>query len=241
MTDDRPAFYALKPGGIRDWWTLLHPPYTLWHLSYVAIGAAAAPRFQLEVLGKSLAAFFLAMGIGAHALDELNGRPLRTRIPTLVLWIAAIASVTGAVVIGALNIGLVGLPGIPIICFGAFVVFAYNLEWFGGRFHSDRWFALAWGAFPALIGFWAQGAFRPLALVVASACYAMSRAQRTLSTPVRDMRRRTAHVTGTIERNDGSIEALDRGSLTASPEAALRAMSMAMPLFALAAAGSRAL
>ena len=41
MSEDRPAFYALAPGGWRDWWTLLHPPYTLWHLSYVALGAAA--------------------------------------------------------------------------------------------------------------------------------------------------------------------------------------------------------
>ena len=40
MTTSRPAFYALAPGGWRDYVTLLHPPYTLWHLSYVAIGAA---------------------------------------------------------------------------------------------------------------------------------------------------------------------------------------------------------
>ena len=34
-----PAFYArpsfASRGAIGDWWTLLHPPYTLWHLSYV--------------------------------------------------------------------------------------------------------------------------------------------------------------------------------------------------------------
>ena len=29
------------PGGWRDWWTLLHPPYTAWHLSYVVIGAVS--------------------------------------------------------------------------------------------------------------------------------------------------------------------------------------------------------
>ena len=40
MSEERPAFYALAPGGWRDWWTLLHPPYTMWHLSYVALGAA---------------------------------------------------------------------------------------------------------------------------------------------------------------------------------------------------------
>ena len=75
----RPAFYALAPGGWRDYATLLHPPYTAWHLSYVAIGAALAADFRLSRLLPTLAAFFLAVGIGAHALDELHGRPARHR------------------------------------------------------------------------------------------------------------------------------------------------------------------
>jgi hypothetical protein len=73
VTASRPAFYALAPGGWRDYVTLLHPPYTLWHLSYVAIGAALAPHVEVERLVATLVAFFLAVGIGAHALDELNG------------------------------------------------------------------------------------------------------------------------------------------------------------------------
>ena len=44
VTETRSAFYALEPGGWRDYVTLLHPPYTLWHLSYVAIGARARAR-----------------------------------------------------------------------------------------------------------------------------------------------------------------------------------------------------
>src|SRR5438067_4626175 len=92
----RPSFYALRPGGWRDYVTLLHPPYTLWHLSYVVIGGAIAPRFDAGVLGLALAAFFLALGIGAHALDELNGRPLQTRIPSATLVALAAVSVVGA-------------------------------------------------------------------------------------------------------------------------------------------------
>src|SRR5450759_2534553 len=38
-----PAFYAARGGGWRDYWTLLHPPYTAWHLSYVLLGAALSP------------------------------------------------------------------------------------------------------------------------------------------------------------------------------------------------------
>src|ERR1700746_2156361 len=84
-SENRPAFYAARSGGWRDWWTLLHPPYTAWHLSYVVIGAALAPHAQLTPLLAALAAFFLAVGLAAHALDELQGRPLRTRIPSWAL------------------------------------------------------------------------------------------------------------------------------------------------------------
>src|SRR5947207_7908799 len=91
-----PAFYAIRGGGWRDWWTVLHPPYTVWHLSYVAIGAAVAPVMRLDRLGATLLAFFLAVGIGAHALDELNGRPLRTAISSRLLRAAAFVSISGA-------------------------------------------------------------------------------------------------------------------------------------------------
>ena len=91
---DRPAFYALRPGGWRDLLTLLHPPYTAWHLSYVALGAVAAPELHGNRLAASLFAFFLAVGICAHAFDELNGRPLRTQLSDTVLF------VMGAVALG---------------------------------------------------------------------------------------------------------------------------------------------
>src|SRR6266498_379771 len=73
---ERPAFYALRSGGWRDYWTLLHPPYTAWHLSYVVFGAVVARSFDGGRLGASVLAFFLGVGITAHALDELSGRPL---------------------------------------------------------------------------------------------------------------------------------------------------------------------
>ena len=100
MTEARPAFYALAPGGWRDYITLLHLPYTAWHLSFLVIGAALAPEFHKGRLVAALAAFFLAMGVGAHALDELNGRPLQTRIPESVLIGLTVGSLVGAVAIG---------------------------------------------------------------------------------------------------------------------------------------------
>src|ERR1700729_1696805 len=96
----RPAFYALRSGGWRDLVTLLHPPYTAWHLSYVVLGAAAAPTFHADRLVAALAAFFLAVGVSAHALDELKGRPLGTRLGRRTLIGLAVVGLMGAVAIG---------------------------------------------------------------------------------------------------------------------------------------------
>src|SRR5439155_26931935 len=100
-TETRPAFYALAGGGWRDYVTLLHPPYTLWHLSYVAVGAGLASPFSWTRCAAALGAFALALGVGAHALDELNGRPLRTRIPDRTLWALAAVTIAAAIAIGA--------------------------------------------------------------------------------------------------------------------------------------------
>lgn len=238
--EQQPAFYALAGGGWRDWWTVLHPPYTLWHLSYVAIGAAAAPAFHPLRLGATLLAFFLAVGLGAHALDELNGRPLRTRIGAPTLRAVAWFSIGAAIGLGIAGIREVGISLAPFIAFGAFIVWAYNAEAFGGRFHSDLWFALAWGAFPALTGYWAQHPrLTPEAALVALAALFLSIAQRSLSTPVRALRRRTRAVTGTIERTDGATEPIDAATLTAAPERALRALALGMVLLAAGAVAAR--
>src|SRR3954451_20498370 len=205
-----PAFYALRPGGWRDLVSLLHPPYTAWHLSYVALGAAAAPVLHGDRLAATLGAFFLAVGVAAHALDELNGRPLRTRLSGRALIALAAISLAGAVAIGVVGVITVSAGLVPFVAAGAFVVVAYNLELFGGRFHSDFWFAAAWGAFPALTGYWIC-ALEPRVegLLVAAACFGLSVVQRTLSTPVRELRRRTASVTGRQELRDGRVVELD--------------------------------
>ena len=231
----RPAFYALAPGGWRDYVTLLHPPYTAWHLSYVAIGAALAPAFAWDRFLPALAAFFLAVGIGAHALDELSGRPLRTRIPAGVLVALAGVSIGGAVAIGIVGAVTVDPWIAAFVVAGGFIVVAYNLELLGGRFHGDAWFALAWGAFPLLTAYFAAaGGLDLVAAAGAVFAYLTSRAQRTLSTPVRDVRRRVARVEGRIERNDGTSEPITAELLVQTNETALRVLAGAV--VALAAA-----
>jgi hypothetical protein len=199
----RPAWYALRAGGWRDWVTLLHPPYTLWNLSYVAVGAGLAPRFHLDRLLWGLAAFFLAMGVAAHAFDELHGRPLRTGIPSLALKGAAVVALGGAVGIGIAAASAWGWWLLAFVAVGAVLVPAYNLELFGGRLHNDWGFALAWGAFPALTGWFVEAqTIRFEAIAVAAYAAALSLAQRTLSTPVREARRAQGTLAGTetIER-----------------------------------------
>jgi hypothetical protein len=223
---ERPAFYALGSGGWRDYVTLLHPPYTGWHLAYVAIGAAAAPRFDGGRLGASVLAFFLAVGLSAHALDELSGRPLRTRIPGRVLQAIAAFGLIGAAAIGVLGAAVVSWWLLAFVAFGAFIVPAYNLELLGGRLHDDLWFSISWGAFPALTGYFAQdGSLGWAILPIALGCLLLSSAQRRLSTPVRELRRRVARVEGRIVLLDGTERAVDSSVIRAAPEAALRAMA----------------
>ncbi len=232
---ERPAFYALAPGGWRDLVTLLHPPYTAWHLSYVALGAAVAPTFHLWRLGAALAGFLLGVGVCAHALDELNGRPLATGLSDRMLWALAWGGLLGAIAIGVVGALTVSLTLIPFIVAGGFIVLAYNLELFGGAFHNDGWFAVAWGAFPALTGYWIEAlSLRASGVLVAIACAGLSAAQRSLSTPARTLRRRTVNVEGSQWLTDGSVLELSSETLRAPLERALRFMAWALVVLAVA-------
>lgn len=232
----RSAFYALRPGGWRDYLTLLHPPYTAWHLSYVVLGAALAPEVHLDRLGATLLAFLLAMGVSAHALDELSGRPLRTRIPDGALWTLAVGGLAAAVLLGLLGAFLVTPTLLVFIAVGLFIAPAYNLEWFSGRFHSDFWFAAAWGSFPFLTAYWVCGQELTLAAPAgALTVFAMSFAQRTLSTRVRTVRRRASTVSGVIVYQKGDSEPINKQSLIAVEERALAWMALATVTVSLAA------
>jgi hypothetical protein len=235
-----PAYYAARPGGWRDWWTLLHPPYTAWHLSYVVIGAALAPRVQASRLIATVLAFFLAVGLAAHALDELRGRPLRTRIPSPVLIAVAVAGLAGALALGVAGVSRVGGILIPFMVAGPILVVGYNAELFGGAMHTDLGFAVAWGAFPVLTGYVAQAATLAVAPVLAAAgAFALSAAQRRLSTPARNIRRRALRVEGSITFADGRRTPITADSLIRPLELALRAASWAIILLAAAMAVAR--
>jgi len=241
MRELAPAYYATRARGWRrDIWALLHPPYTAWHLSYVLIGAGLANRVDITRLLATLVAFFLAVGVSAHALDELRGRPLQTELPATGLWTAAVAGVLGAVVLGLAGVSVLGIGLLPFIAAGVLFVFAYNLELLGGRLHGDFWFALSWGAFPVLTAYFAQtGRISVGAVAAAAAAYALAFGQRALSSPARVLRRKTRSVTGTLTLHDGSEQELDEPVLLIPLETALRAFSWGVVLLGLGLVASK--
>lgn len=221
-------------------WAVLHPPYTAWHLSYVVIGAGLAPSLDVKRLAATVLAFFLAVGISAHALDELRGRPLQTDLPAKTLWAAAILGLVGAVGLGLAGVFVVGPGLLPFIAAGVLFVFAYNLELLGGRLHGDFWFALSWGAFPVLTAYFAQtGRLSFAAVAVAVAAYALSFGQRALSTPARMLRRKTRSVTGTLTLLDGSETNLDEHALLRPLEVGLKAFAWGVVALAVGLAAMR--
>lgn len=232
-SSNRPAYYAARPGPWRDWWTVLHPPYTAWHLAYVVIGAALAPRVSVSTLLATLVAFFLAVGVAAHALDELHGRPLRTTIPSTVLAGAVALGLGGACAIGAVGVTRMGWTLVPCIVAGPLLVAAYNAELLGGVIHTDAGFAAAWGAYPVLVSYVAQtGDLTWAPVAAATGTLALSLAQRWLSTPARRLRRQGQRVEGSVVWTDGEVSPVDRATLLAPLEHALRALSWGVVLLA---------
>jgi hypothetical protein len=206
----------------------------------VVIGACLAPTVNLTRLFATLLAFLCAVGLAAHALDELHGRPLGTRIPDGALIAVTVVGLVGAMALGVAGIAQVGWALVPFLVLGPLLVLAYNLELFGGLIHSDAGFALAWGSFPVLVAYVAQtGTLAVSAVVAAAAALAISMAQRRLSTPARLIRRRATAVEGRITLKDGGVIPIDERTLLRPLERTLHAMSWGVVLLAASVAIAR--
>jgi hypothetical protein len=175
----------------------------------------------------------------SRTLVAASAWPFRcSHVARAVSWRRALVALAAVGLVGAVGLGVVGVVVVsvqlaPLVAAGAFIVVAYNLELFGGRFHSDTWFALAWGAFPAFTSYWANAlALRPAGVLVTAACFALSVAQRRLSTPARELRRRTVALRGEQQLGDGRRVELSAPALAAPLEGALSALSIAMVLLA---------
>jgi hypothetical protein len=205
------------------------------HLSYVVIGACLVGPVNAVRLVITVLAFFLAVGVGAHALDELHGRPLSTSIPTWQLVAVACLGLGGAVALGVIGLFLVSPYLALFIVAGVAIALSYNLELFHSRWHSDVVFALGWGAFPVLTAYFAQhGDLSVSALGVAAFAAFISQTQRQLSTPARLIRRRTSSIEGQQVLVDGTIVPISSESMLRPFERALSSLCWATVVLAFA-------
>jgi len=229
---NQPAYYARTGSPGREILTLLHPPYTMWHLSYVAMGAAIAPRLDWIYLAGTILAFLFGMGVGAHALDELHDRPLGTNLSrgTLItLAVGGISVAAGLAVAGSVVISpWVAAWGMA----GVLLALGYPLE-VPGWLHTDLGFGISWGAFPVLVGYWAQtqGLTMP-AVALAAVATLISMTQRLLSTPARFVRRHTDQAGATFDLGT-QREHWGQDRLLDTWERPLRMLAWAMALLAL--------
>src|SRR5258708_19223881 len=148
------------------------------------MGASLGPRLDLLRLAATVVAFFFAVGVSAHALDELHGRPLRTSVPSSVLIASAAIGLVIAVGLGIAGVTQVGFGLLAFIAIGVLFVVVYNLELLGGRLHGDMWFSLSWGAFPVVTAYFAQtGRLSLGALPVPPPAYPLSYGHPSPRTP----------------------------------------------------------
>lgn len=234
-----PAFYVARARSRgRDIVALLHPPYTVWHLAYVALGAGLVSELDWWRLAGTLLAFFLGTGIAAHALDEWRDRPLNTRFSDralLTLGLGGFAAAIGVAVAGAFVISpwVFAWAG-P----GVLLAAGYVLEW-DRRLHSNLGFAVTWGAFPVLVGYWAQAeTITPPALAMAAAATMLSLTQRVLSTPARFARRSAVGASVTLDVPEGK-QTWDRDRLLATWELPLKLLTATTVLLAISLLAAR--
>lgn len=222
MTAPGRAFYARRGSPVSDLVTILHLPYTAWHLSYVVIGAALAPDLDWVRLAGTVAAFFFGLGVAAHALDEVQDRPLATSLPDGTLWVLGIGGMAGAAAVAVAGAFVISGWVLVWAAAGIALACAYSLEW-SRLIHNYLGFALAWGAFPLLAGYWAQSeSVTVTALAGAAVATVMSMVQRSLSNSAKLLRR---HPTP-------ELTAAERDRLLTTWETPLRLLSLAMPLLA---------
>jgi hypothetical protein len=216
MVDRRTEWFvpSFGPERFRVAVGLLFLPYTGMVLSFTVIGAMLAPAIYWDRVGAIVFIYFLALGIGAHALDAVGSReakPWGQVFTRRQLWALAVLSLAAAYAIGIWYMvrytPLLWLIAIP----EGFFVLAYNLEWFGGRFHRDSWFALSWGALPVLAGYVLQtNAISASALLVALAMALLSLGEIKASRPYKEYKRSNANAAH-AERLEAILKSLSAG------------------------------
>jgi len=200
-----PRFGSLR---FRTFIGLLFLPYTCMVLSFSVIGSLLAERIFYDRLLAIVLIYFLGLGVAAHALDALGSKrvkPWGSVFSKSALWLMVVLTLVIAYgIAGYYMIRYVPLLWAVALLEG-FFVFAYNLEWFDGRFHTDRWFAFSWGALPVLAGYIMQtNRISSAAIVLSAAMGLFSFLEIKASRPYKELKRRLP------EPGSGEWELLNR-------------------------------
>ncbi|HXQ93225.1 MAG TPA: hypothetical protein VN739_09500 [Nitrososphaerales archaeon] len=236
MTAQKPSWYSLDGRGtLSDIVNLIHPPYTLWHLSYIVIGIALSPVIHADRSIAVLVSYFLGLGIGAHALDETMGNPLQTKLSKGRLYLIGFSSLTAAISIGLYYVFTVSLLILPIILAEVFFALAYNLEAFDKRFHNTFVFALSWGVLPFFTGYFINSLSLSVGVLAASVGIGLlTYVQRTLSLQARSIRRNIKSPIQKLKLENGEEINVTGKDLISPAEKSLKALTLMIFVFAIA-------
>lgn len=184
---------AFGPYRFRAFVGMLFLPYTGMCVAFAVIGAVLVSEVHWDRVGAIALIYALALGVGAHAADTIGSKKAKpwgmyfTKKQIVALMAS---SLVAAYAIGAYYIvAYAPLLAIAAALEGFFLV-AYNFELFGGRFHSDFWFALSWGALPVMAGCLIQGGVPDVYAVAAAAgAMAASYAEIKVSRPYKQLKK----------------------------------------------------
>ena len=206
---------SFGPDKFRAFVGMMFLPYTGMCVSFTVLGSMSTQEVHWDREGAVALIYALSLGIGAHAADAFGSKNKpwgsyfsRRQVATLMA-----ASVAGAYSIGAYYIILYApLLGI-VAALEGFFLFAYNFELFGGRFHNDFWFAVSWGALPAMAGYLIQtGEFSVLPFAVAAGAALASYAEIKMSRPYKQAKKDGKDV----KRLEGGLKVLSIATITFS-------------------------
>jgi hypothetical protein len=186
-----PAFGSPK---FRFFVGMLFLPYTGMVIAFTVVGAMLAETIYWDRVLATAVVYFLGLGIAAHALDAAGSKeakPWGTLFTKAQLWLMAVISLIIAYLI-AIYYMVLHVPFLWIVAvLEGFFVFAYNLEWFGGKLHTDAWFAFSWGFLPVCAGYIMQTNRISLeALALAGSMALFSRVEIKASRPYKSLKRK---------------------------------------------------
>ena len=131
---------------------ILFLPYTAIVTCFAVLGSISGDLEIGRIIAISVI-YFLALGVSAHLLDAVGGKTKPWgNLPKRKIWSISMSTLGFAFAIGLYFAFLDSPLLFPIGIAEGFFLFAYNLEWFGGKFHNKITTILSWGVLPVFAG-----------------------------------------------------------------------------------------